>query len=193
MATVASETPAAGQSPWLADREHELRVHAIIGDLEIPLDEWCDGHEEQFLGRRSTAKCAPTRRPPDPCRLHLRGTHATSRIDQGRRSGVHRASGPPRPELANTGRDSQTRHVTARCHRTRQVSRFRVLRHGGGWPPLTSAAVPETLPSRIMVFSASAWPSTYRSKKASVTRARRRSTGFVPWYGIRWLAPNRSR
>ena len=49
MATVASETPAAGQSPWLADLEHELRVHAIIGDLEIPLDEWCDGHEEQFL------------------------------------------------------------------------------------------------------------------------------------------------
>jgi len=67
------------------------------------------------------------------------------------------------------------------------------LRHGGGWPPLTSAAVPATLPSRVMVSSASAWPSTYRSKKASVTRAVRRSTGFVPSYGIRWLAPNRSR
>ena len=32
-----------------------------------------------------------------------------------------------------------------------------MLRHGGGWPPLTSAAVPVTLPSRVMVSSASAW------------------------------------
>ena len=68
-----------------------------------------------------------------------------------------------------------------------------VLGHGEVRPPLTSAAVPVTLPSRVMVFSASAWPSTYRSKKASVTRATRCSTGFVPWYGIRWLAPSRSR
>ena len=29
-----------------------------------------------------------------------------------------------------------------------------MLRHGGGWPPLTSAAVPVTLPSRVMVSSA---------------------------------------
>jgi hypothetical protein len=49
MAAVASETPAAERSAWLADLEHELRVHAIVGDLAIPLDEWCDGHEEQFL------------------------------------------------------------------------------------------------------------------------------------------------
>jgi hypothetical protein len=66
-------------------------------------------------------------------------------------------------------------------------------RHGGNWPSLTSAAVPVTLPSRIMVFSAPGWPSTYRSKKASVTRTVRRSTGLVPSYGARWLAPNRSR
>ncbi len=50
MATVASEKPAAGRSAWLADLEHELRVHAIVGaDFGIPLDQWCDGHEEQFL------------------------------------------------------------------------------------------------------------------------------------------------
>jgi len=69
----------------------------------------------------------------------------------------------------------------------------RMLRQSRGWPPLTSVAVPVTLPSRVMVSSASACPSTYRSKKASVTRARRRSTRFVPSYGLRWLAPNRSR
>ena len=50
MATVASETPAAERSAWLAGLERQLRVHAIVGaDFGIPLDEWCDGHEEQFL------------------------------------------------------------------------------------------------------------------------------------------------
>jgi hypothetical protein len=49
MARVASETLAAGHPVWLADLEHELRVHAVASDLEIPLDQWCDGHEEQFL------------------------------------------------------------------------------------------------------------------------------------------------
>ena len=50
MATVASETPAAERSAWLADLEEHLRVHALVGaDFGIPLDEWCDGHEEQFL------------------------------------------------------------------------------------------------------------------------------------------------
>jgi len=48
MATVAGETPAAERSAWLADLEHQLRVNAIVG-IGIPLDEWCDGHEEQFL------------------------------------------------------------------------------------------------------------------------------------------------
>jgi len=49
MVTVASETPVAERSEWLADLEHQLRVHAIVSDFAIPLDEWCDGHEEQFL------------------------------------------------------------------------------------------------------------------------------------------------
>ena len=49
MAAVASETPAAERSAWLSDLEHELRVHAVVADFAIPLDQWCDGHEEQFL------------------------------------------------------------------------------------------------------------------------------------------------
>lgn len=50
MATVASERPAVERSGWLASLEHQLRVHAIVGaDFAIPLDQWCDGHEEQFL------------------------------------------------------------------------------------------------------------------------------------------------
>jgi hypothetical protein len=50
MAAVASEASAADRSAWLAGLEHELRVHAIVGaDFAIPLDQWCDGHEEQFL------------------------------------------------------------------------------------------------------------------------------------------------
>jgi hypothetical protein len=49
MAAVASETPAAERSAWLADLEHELRAHAVVSDFATPLHEWCDGHEEQFL------------------------------------------------------------------------------------------------------------------------------------------------
>lgn len=50
MAAVASERPGAERSAWLASLEHQLRVHAIVGaDFEIPLDQWCDEHEEQFL------------------------------------------------------------------------------------------------------------------------------------------------
>lgn len=63
MAAVAHETPAPERSAWLADLEHQLRVHAIVGaDFAIPLGQWCDGHEEQFLavvteaGRRLTER-----------------------------------------------------------------------------------------------------------------------------------------
>src|SRR5262249_51523067 len=50
MAAVASQAPAADRSGWLATLEHELRVHAIVGaNFAILLDEWCDGHEEEFL------------------------------------------------------------------------------------------------------------------------------------------------
>jgi hypothetical protein len=50
MAAVAGEMPVSERSAWLADLEHQLRVHAIGGaDFAIPLDRWCDGHEEQFL------------------------------------------------------------------------------------------------------------------------------------------------
>jgi hypothetical protein len=50
MAAVAAEAPAAGRTAWLADLEHQLRVHSIIGaDFAIPLDKWCDGHEDEFI------------------------------------------------------------------------------------------------------------------------------------------------
>lgn len=67
MAAVASETPAAERSAWLAGLEHQLRVHAIAGaNFAIPLDQWCDGHKEQFLalvteaGRRLAGRAAIT-------------------------------------------------------------------------------------------------------------------------------------
>jgi hypothetical protein len=34
----------------VSDLEHQLRVHAIVGaSFAIPLDEWCGGHEDEFL------------------------------------------------------------------------------------------------------------------------------------------------
>ena len=102
------------------------------------------------------------------------------------------SSSMPRPAFPQAHRTSGLCGVPQRPA-TAPAAEPLMLLHGGGWPPLTRAAVPVTLPSRVMVSSASGWPSTYRSKKASVTRAVRRSTGLVSWYGIRWLAPNRSR
>ena len=44
MATVAGETPTAGRSAWLADLEHQLRVHAVAGaDFAIPLTSGATG------------------------------------------------------------------------------------------------------------------------------------------------------
>jgi hypothetical protein len=50
MAGVAAQAPAGPRSPWLSDLEHQLRVHAIVGaSFAIPLDQWCDGHQDEFL------------------------------------------------------------------------------------------------------------------------------------------------
>ena len=50
MADIAAQMPAHERGPWLTDLEHQLRVDAIVGaDQFISLDEWCDGHEEQFI------------------------------------------------------------------------------------------------------------------------------------------------
>ena len=58
MAAVAEQAPAEERSGWLADLEHQLRVHAIVGaEFGLPLDEWCDGHEEEFLALVTTARC----------------------------------------------------------------------------------------------------------------------------------------
>jgi hypothetical protein len=58
MAAVAEQIPAEERSAWLADLEHQLRVHAIVGaEFGVPLDEWCGGHEEEFLALLATARC----------------------------------------------------------------------------------------------------------------------------------------
>jgi hypothetical protein len=50
MAALVGKTPADNRSAWLSDLEHQLRVHAIAGaNFAIPLGQWCDGHEEEFL------------------------------------------------------------------------------------------------------------------------------------------------
>jgi len=50
MADVAAQAPAGRGSPWLTDLERQLRVHAVVGaGFAIPLDQWCDGHEDEFL------------------------------------------------------------------------------------------------------------------------------------------------
>ena len=46
MVRVAGENP----SPWLASRLQDFRVHAVVGaDFALPLDEWVEGHEDEFI------------------------------------------------------------------------------------------------------------------------------------------------
>jgi len=57
MAAVAAQTPAEERSAWLADLEHQLRVHAIVGaDFNVSFDDWCDGQEEEFLRLLATSR-----------------------------------------------------------------------------------------------------------------------------------------
>lgn len=50
MADLASQRPESERTAWLIDLERQLRVDAIVGaDHAIDLDQWCDGHEEQFI------------------------------------------------------------------------------------------------------------------------------------------------
>ena len=54
MADVITETPKSRRRPsWLNELKQELRVHAVLGANQyVPLDEWYDGHEEEFLAAR---------------------------------------------------------------------------------------------------------------------------------------------
>jgi hypothetical protein len=48
MAGIAAQVPA--RTTWLADLEQELRVDAIVGaSFAVLLDEWCDGHQDEFI------------------------------------------------------------------------------------------------------------------------------------------------
>jgi hypothetical protein len=50
MADVIAETPKSSGPGWLTELKQQLRVHAVLGANQyVPLDEWCDGHEEEFL------------------------------------------------------------------------------------------------------------------------------------------------
>jgi hypothetical protein len=50
MADVIAETPERQRPEWLSALKQQLRVHAVLGaEQYIPLGEWCDGHEEEFL------------------------------------------------------------------------------------------------------------------------------------------------
>jgi hypothetical protein len=49
MAGVLENLPPRARSEWTADLDERLRVHAAIADLYVSLDEWTDGHEEEFV------------------------------------------------------------------------------------------------------------------------------------------------
>ncbi len=50
MADVIAETPGRQRSEWLSALEQQLRVDAVVGaNHYVPFDEWCDGHEKEFL------------------------------------------------------------------------------------------------------------------------------------------------
>ena len=50
MADVIAETPKRQRPEWQTALKLRLRVHAVLGANQyVPLGEWCDGHEEEFL------------------------------------------------------------------------------------------------------------------------------------------------
>ena len=50
MADVIAETPKRQRPKWQTALKLRLRVHAVLGANQyVPLGEWCDGHEEEFL------------------------------------------------------------------------------------------------------------------------------------------------
>jgi len=56
MAEVITETPRRQRPAWLTALKQQLRVHALLGANQyVPLGEWCDGHEEEFLAVLSEA------------------------------------------------------------------------------------------------------------------------------------------
>jgi hypothetical protein len=50
MADVIAETPKSRRPGWLTELKQQLRVHAVLGANQyVSVDEWYDGHEEEFL------------------------------------------------------------------------------------------------------------------------------------------------
>ena len=66
-------------------------------------------------------------------------------------------------------------------------------RHGGSCGPLTSAAVPVTLPSRVMVCQR-LWLVQHVAVEESQRHPGREALRRIRSpYGVKWLAPTRSR
>lgn len=56
MVDIAAQVPARERTPWLAGLEQQLRVDAIVGASHaIPLEQWCDGHEDGFIALAARA------------------------------------------------------------------------------------------------------------------------------------------
>jgi hypothetical protein len=50
MADIAAQVPAREHTPWLIDLKRPLSADAIVGaSRAVPLDQWCDGHENEFI------------------------------------------------------------------------------------------------------------------------------------------------
>jgi hypothetical protein len=56
MADIAAQVPACERTPWLARLERQLRVDAVVGaDFAVVLDDWCDGHEDEYIALTAQA------------------------------------------------------------------------------------------------------------------------------------------
>jgi hypothetical protein len=56
MAAAAEAIPRDERPGWMIEIIPELKLYAGVNDFHIPLDEWADGHEEEFIDLVAKAK-----------------------------------------------------------------------------------------------------------------------------------------